>query len=431
MTPAQWDATAVMFERADKPTGAVVAATGRTLVFDGFLGGGAGSRRPTSKTLLDARRRASAFGTFSDRAAAEVPEPAAALHRGVAGQDARGRGHRPTVDLRVDHLGHPGAQVRRAARPPLLRHRPRRGRDRQAGRGVQGPDGRRLHAGDGGPARRDRGQGRRLAEDARALLRRLPPLARHRQRHDDARQGRGAADDLQVPEVRVADLLPVRQERPLPVLHDLPRVRLRGADHPRRPAAPAGARRHGLPDDGSDMELRNSRFGRFLASVNFPHTKFVINLDKKEGVKLPTPPALRSTCRARSAARRSTCAWASAARGSAARSSPSAAAAWPGRPSTRRSEAALSGQLSAHEKAHPLVVLKRSDGRVIAEGTPVARLLIPGGLAELGIRPGRARRPRPQATTSSATVVAAPAAALGSARQWNRAPRARWRTPER
>lgn len=36
MTPAEWDATAVLLERADKPTGAVFKATGRVLVFDGF-----------------------------------------------------------------------------------------------------------------------------------------------------------------------------------------------------------------------------------------------------------------------------------------------------------------------------------------------------------------------------------------------------------
>src|SRR5690606_11668094 len=36
MTPAQWDATAVLFERADRPTGAVLKATGRVLAFDGF-----------------------------------------------------------------------------------------------------------------------------------------------------------------------------------------------------------------------------------------------------------------------------------------------------------------------------------------------------------------------------------------------------------
>jgi len=37
MVNAEWDATGVLFERSDRPTGAVLKATGRVLVFDGFL----------------------------------------------------------------------------------------------------------------------------------------------------------------------------------------------------------------------------------------------------------------------------------------------------------------------------------------------------------------------------------------------------------
>ncbi|MCA9295734.1 MAG: type I DNA topoisomerase, partial [Phycisphaerales bacterium] len=36
MTPAQWDATTVLFERTDRDTGAVLKGSGRVLVFDGF-----------------------------------------------------------------------------------------------------------------------------------------------------------------------------------------------------------------------------------------------------------------------------------------------------------------------------------------------------------------------------------------------------------
>ena len=46
------------------------------------------------------------------------------------------------------------------------------------------------------------------------------------------------------------------------------------------------------PEDGSDMELRSSRFGPFLVSVQYPKVKFTINLDKREQIKYPTPPAL-------------------------------------------------------------------------------------------------------------------------------------------
>ena len=52
MTPAQWDATSVMFERDDEKTGAVLRASGRILVFDGFLprkGGERSVRRSRSR----------------------------------------------------------------------------------------------------------------------------------------------------------------------------------------------------------------------------------------------------------------------------------------------------------------------------------------------------------------------------------------------
>ena len=44
------------------------------------------------------------------------------------------------------------------------------------------------------------------------------------------------------------------------------------------------------PEDGSAMELRNGRFGPFLASVNYPAITFVLNLDKKGNIKYPAIP---------------------------------------------------------------------------------------------------------------------------------------------
>jgi DNA topoisomerase-1 len=46
------------------------------------------------------------------------------------------------------------------------------------------------------------------------------------------------------------------------------------------------------PEDGEQMQLRTGRFGPFLSSPNYPDVKFVLNLDPKKGfVKLPkTPP---------------------------------------------------------------------------------------------------------------------------------------------
>ena len=38
------------------------------------------------------------------------------------------------------------------------------------------------------------------------------------------------------------------------------------------------------------MELRSGRFGKFIASVKYPETKFVVNLDKSGNVKYPAQP---------------------------------------------------------------------------------------------------------------------------------------------
>jgi DNA topoisomerase-1 len=71
-------------------------------------------------------------------------------------------------------------------------------------------------------------------------------------------------------------------------------------------------------------------------------------------------------------------------------------------------QARLERELVAHEAAHPQVVLKRQDGTVVPEGTPISQLLVPGGVIELTIHPDakaeeaeaarRARKPPPDAT---------------------------------
>ncbi|HEY0138419.1 MAG TPA: topoisomerase DNA-binding C4 zinc finger domain-containing protein, partial [Nannocystis sp.] len=50
-------------------------------------------------------------------------------------------------------------------------------------------------------------------------------------------------------------------------------------------------------------------------------------------------------------------------------------------------QAELTKLLEDHEKLHPKTVLRRHDGSVIPEGTPISTLLIPGGIAELEIHP--------------------------------------------
>ena len=43
----------------------------------------------------------------------------------------------------------------------------------------------------------------------------------------------------------------------------------------------------------------------------------------------------------------------------------------------------LTAKLEAHEKENPQVVIKTLEGDVIPEGTPIADLILPGGVAEL------------------------------------------------
>ncbi len=45
--------------------------------------------------------------------------------------------------------------------------------------------------------------------------------------------------------------------------------------------------------DGSAMVLRSGKFGKYISSVNYPENKFVVRLDKKDHVVLPTAPPLQ------------------------------------------------------------------------------------------------------------------------------------------
>ncbi len=44
-------------------------------------------------------------------------------------------------------------------------------------------------------------------------------------------------------------------------------------------------------------------------------------------------------------------------------------------------------ELDEHEQKHPPVVIRTLDGTIIPEGTPIADLVIPGGVQELATHP--------------------------------------------
>ena len=139
------------------------------------------------------------------------------------------------------------------------------------------------------------------------------------------------------------------------------------------------------PQDNSQMMLRNGRFGPFLASVNYPDVNCVINLDKKGFIKLPAPPPLLTDlpcprCGSSLYLRRGKrgpwlgCSTFPKCRGRST---------WSKLDDGQR--ATLEDRLVEHEKQNPPVVLTRMDGSIIGPETPVAGLIVPGGEQKLDL----------------------------------------------
>jgi len=137
------------------------------------------------------------------------------------------------------------------------------------------------------------------------------------------------------------------------------------------------------PEDGSPMELRTGRFGRFLASVNYPDVKFVLNLDKKGNLKFPAPPPVvtdmlcpkcGSPLNLREGKRGP---WLGCSKFPKCRGR----LPWSKVDESRRST--LERQLAEHLRHHPPIVVRTLDGQVIPNGTPIADVALPGGEAKL------------------------------------------------
>jgi DNA topoisomerase-1 len=135
------------------------------------------------------------------------------------------------------------------------------------------------------------------------------------------------------------------------------------------------------------MVLRTGRFGKFLASVNYPDIKCVVNLDKYGKIKYPSvPPVLTDLicekCGSPLNLRRGKrgpwlgCSTFPKCKGRMA---------WTKIEPARQEE--LEKALELHEGDNPQVVVKRLDGTIIPEGTPIADLSLPGGVQELAIHP--------------------------------------------
>jgi DNA topoisomerase-1 len=125
-----------------------------------------------------------------------------------------------------------------------------------------------------------------------------------------------------------------------------------------------------------------------MASPNFPEVKFVLNLDKKGCLKLPSPPPLVTDlecpkCEEKPLNLRE------------GKRGPWLGCS--GFPKCRGREGfaklddpvreQLEKDLKKHLKAHPMPVITRMDGTPIEEGTPIADLVVPGLLQDLPIHP--------------------------------------------
>ena len=155
MTPAKFDATTVLFERSDEPTGAILKTNGRVLVFDGFMRV-AGVPTASDEQTPPLFRGWPGNRTVLHHAQAEIHQSSASIQRRLAGQETRRRRHRPPIDLCFDHSSHPGPWLRGTGRPTLPCDRDGRSRHRHARRGVPGADAGVLHQGSRGTTRPDR-----------------------------------------------------------------------------------------------------------------------------------------------------------------------------------------------------------------------------------------------------------------------------------
>ena len=401
MMPAQWDSTAVNFERADKPTGAVLRATGRILVFDGFL---RVLGTPTEgEQTLPGLQEGQVLGAFAIDPQQRFSNPPPRYTEASL-----------VKTLESEGIGRPSTY---ASIIQVIQER----------KYVEQLD-RRFYATDLGEVVTDK-----LIEAFKELM--DVGYTRSMESELDAIEENGADWQAMLRKFykgfsrsleTANETMTHAKAEVQPAVYACPKCEAptayrfgkngRFLSCTRYPECDYAApiTRDGrpmlpervdviCPEDGSDMELRSSRFGPFLVSVKYPATKFTINLDKKEAIKYPTPPALEvdvecPKCGAKlnlRSGRRGP--WLGCSKFPKCRGR----LAWSALDEATQAE--LTKELAAHDKAHPPTVLRRHDGSVIPEGTPIATLLIPGGIAELKIHPA-ALEPR----TSTAPMEAAP-----------------------
>ena len=158
------------------------------------------------------------------------------------------------------------------------------------------------------------------------------------------------------------------------------------------------------PVDGSAMVLRSGKFGKYISSVNYPAVKFVVRLDKKDKVVLPSAPPLQDPevvcskcgkpCNVRDGKRGPWlgCSGFPKCRGRAD---------WKGLGEAKQK--ALLEALARHSAANAPAVLRRRDGRAIEGGLPVVDLILPESVVTLPVH-GDAEREAAGAMTAESVL---------------------------
>lgn len=407
MMPAQWDATTVLLTRKDRKTGAVLKATGRVLAFDGFyrvVGVPTASEEQTLPSLAQGQRSAP-FGIDAEQRFSSPP-PRYTEASLVKTLESEGIGRPSTyasiisviqdrkyveqLDRRfyATDLGEVVSDKLQEAFPDLMDVGYTRSMEAQLDKiEEQSADWVAMLHEFYGPFAQALESAHDVMTHAKAETQAAIykcPKCGSRTEYRFGRNGRFLSCTA-YPECDYSAPID-RKGRPLlPELVDV-----------------------ACPEDGSAMELRNGRFGPFLASVDYPKTTYVINLDKRAGLKLPVPPPLLTDlpcpkCDAPLNLRRGKrgpwlgCSTFPKCRGRQAWSSID--------PDVQKT---LEVALEAHERKNPVPVITRRDGTPIAEGTPVASLVIPGGVAELQLHP--------EAVAELSSLDAGPTGRVGSER---------------
>jgi DNA topoisomerase-1 len=390
MTAAEWDATSVHMERSDAPTGAVFKASGRVLVFDGFYAV-AGVPAAADEQTLPALREQQELAPFSiePEQVFTSPPPRFSEASLVKALEAEGIG-RPSTYASIIRVIQDRSYVEQIDR--------------------------RFHATDLGevvtsklieafPDLMDIGYTREMEgeldkiEDAHTdwvtMLRRFyGPFSRSLDdAHENMKHAKAETEPaiFQCPDCGSRTCYRFGKNGRFLSCTAYPQCHYAAPiDREGRPLLPERVN-IACPEDGSPMVLRSGRFGKFLASVNYPDVKFVINLDRKERIKIPAQPPVvtdrpcpkcASPLNLRAGKRGP---WLGCSRFPKCRGRE----AWNKvEEATRKS---LEMVLLQHQKLNPQVELRTLDGKPIAEGTPIADLQVPGGMANLAVHPEAAR----------------------------------------